>query len=65
MEIVINKNNIYGDEKEVIKITDKGIYYEKSVEFQKAFAGCFADYNRFFAYVLQAFNLAYMRAYGR
>lgn len=33
MEIVINKNKIYGDEKEVIKITDKGIYYERDNSF--------------------------------
>lgn len=33
MEIVINKSKIYGDEKEVIRITDKGIYYEVDNDF--------------------------------
>lgn len=28
MEIVINKSKIHGDEKEIITINDKGIYYE-------------------------------------
>lgn len=30
MEIVINKSKIYGDEKEIITINEKGIYYEQS-----------------------------------
>ena len=30
MEIVINKSKIYGEEKEIITINDKGIFYENN-----------------------------------
>lgn len=35
MEIVINKSKIYGDEKEIITINDKGIYYEVNNSYPK------------------------------
>ena len=35
MEIVINKSKIYGDEKEVITINEKGIYYETSDSYNR------------------------------
>ncbi len=33
MEIVINKSKIYGEEKEILRITDKGIFLEKNNSF--------------------------------
>lgn len=33
MEIVINKNKIYGDEKEVLTISEKGIFYQENNSF--------------------------------
>ena len=35
MEFVINKSKIYGDEKEILTITDKGIYYETNNSYKK------------------------------
>ena len=35
MEFVINKIKIYGDEKEVITINDKGIYYESNESYKR------------------------------
>lgn len=35
MEIVISKSKIYGDEKEIVTINDKGIFYESSDSYKK------------------------------
>ena len=35
MEIIISKNKIYGDEKEILKITDKCITYELNGSFPR------------------------------